>query len=216
MKDGRKSTSRRPEGIEIGNQELDSAEPEEPGGDEQVEKSKGRLALIADRANAAGPASQQSVSSLTQSASLLSLFDKAFAGSGVIADKQVKSLREKNPGKSPVELVSKLERRFLSEVTTIGAATGGTAAVPGVGTVAALGTAVGATTAFMGLTAVHVQSVARLLEVDVAESDHERALVLAVLLCGSSSGAVSNAAERTGAHWGNWRQRRCRLQVSNN
>ena len=202
MKGGRETTRRHREGIELGNQESNSVEEGEPRREAQVEKPKGRLALIANRANSAGRAAQESASSLTQSASLLSLFDKAFAGSGVIADKQVKNLREKNPNKSTVELVSKLERRFLSEVTAIGAATGGTAAVPGVGTVAALGTAVGDTTAFMGLTAVHVQSVARLLEVDVADSDHERALVLAVLLGGSSSGAVSKAAERTGAHWG--------------
>lgn len=122
----------------MGNQESRGSEQ---GDSEQAapsEKSRGRLAVLADRANSAGKAAQQSASSIAQSASLLSLFDKAFAGSGVLADKQVKNLREKNPDKSPVELVSKLERRFLSEVTAIGAATGGTAAVPGVGTVAAL------------------------------------------------------------------------------
>ena len=145
---------------------------------------------------------------------LTNIFNRAFDLSKPMAKKQVDGIREKYPNLSAPEVLKKLERRYLSEVTSLGAATGATAAVPGVGTVAALGTMVGDTAIFTERTATFVQAVAYALDVELADTDHERAIVMAVIFGGQGSGVASKAAERTGAHLGKKVTKACLLYTS--
>lgn len=133
---------------------------------------------------------------------LLKAFDVALRCSGALAEKQVKRMQEKHPHLSTRQQIDKLADRFLSEVTAVGAATGASAAAPGVGTAAALSVMAGDMTVFLTAACVYVQSVVRVLDIDIEDADHSRFLILTVLLGGSGSGIVKKTAERTGAHWG--------------
>jgi len=70
---------------------------------------------------------------------------------------------------------------LMSTVTSSGAATGGAAAVPGVGTAASLGLVGGDTGVFLTTAAMYVLATSRIHGVDPGHIEHQRALVLAVL-----------------------------------
>ena len=68
----------------------------------------------------------------------------------------VERLRRRRPDATPAEIVETIERQFLAAVTSTGAAIGGTATVPGIGTVSALALSAGETVAFLETSAVFV------------------------------------------------------------
>jgi hypothetical protein len=91
-------------------------------------------------------------------------------------------IRRKHPDATPEELQSVLERRYLATVTASGAATGATAVVPAVGTVASLALSAAETVAFLEATALFAQSVAELHGITVEDPERTRGLVLALML----------------------------------
>lgn len=91
-------------------------------------------------------------------------------------------LRRKHPEDSPAQLAERLGRQYLTAVMGEGAAAGGTAVVPGVGTVAALGLSAAATVAFLETTALYAQSVAELMGVSTEDPRRAQTLVMAVML----------------------------------
>lgn len=133
---------------------------------------------------------------------LLRLFDTSLASAGRAVDPFVQSLRNRNPNASRSELIKRLDTYFISTVTSSGAATGGAAAAPGVGTVAGLGLATGDTGLFLTTATTYVLAVSRIHGVDPGHLEHQRALVLAVLAGGGGAATVSRIAERTGGYWG--------------
>ncbi|MGH3966511.1 MAG: hypothetical protein ACRDRY_25280 [Pseudonocardiaceae bacterium] len=72
----------------------------------------------------------------------------------------VARLRRARPGATPAEIVAVLEKQYLVTVTGTGAAVGGVAAAPGVGTVAALALSGGETAVFLEVTALFALAVA--------------------------------------------------------
>nr|WP_225443647.1 hypothetical protein [Lolliginicoccus lacisalsi] len=132
----------------------------------------------------------------------LALLDKAIAAADSLMLKRVERLRAKHPEASADQLVKKLETTFMSAVTASGAATGGAAAVPGVGTAAALAMTAGDTSWFMTASAAHVLAVLRVHGIELDDLEHQKAVVLTVLAGGSGSVFASKAAGRTGAHLG--------------
>lgn len=139
-----------------------------------------------------------------QSKTLVSynILDRAIQEASKLAGKGVERLRAQYPDATQDDLVKKLEAGFTTLVTTTGAATGGVAAAPGVGTVAALATGVGDGMAFLTATASHVLAVANVYGIDVENHERQRALLLMVVAGGSAAGTVSKAAGRTGSHLG--------------
>lgn len=119
-----------------------------------------------------------------------------------MAEAQVKQLRKKHPTKTTEEIIAILERRYLSETTSIGVGSGAAAAVPGAGTVAALGLTAVDAGSFLTATAVHVFAVMKVLDIELADIEHERALVMSIVLGGSGSRTIERVAQRTGKHWG--------------
>jgi hypothetical protein len=71
----------------------------------------------------------------------------------------VARLRRSNPGASPAEIVTKLEKHYLAAVMASGAAVGSAAAVPGIGTLAALSAVAGETVVFLEATAAFALAV---------------------------------------------------------
>lgn len=91
-------------------------------------------------------------------------------------------LRRKHPTDTPAQLAERLGHQYLVAVTGEGAAAGGTAVVPGIGTAAALGLSAAATVAFLETTALYAQSVAELMGVSTEDPQRAQTLVMAVML----------------------------------
>jgi hypothetical protein len=83
---------------------------------------------------------------------------------------------------TPAQLITRMERRYLASVATIGAASGGVGAVPGVGTATSIASAALEITAFIEATAVYALAVAEVHGVATDDPMMRRALVLGVLL----------------------------------
>jgi hypothetical protein len=115
----------------------------------------------------------------------------------------VQRLRRANPGASPAEIITKLEKRYLAAVMASGAAVGSAAAFPGIGTIAALSAVAGETVVFLEATALFVLAVAEVHGIPAGHREHRRALVLSVLVGDESKGAVRDLVGpgRTNGAW---------------
>jgi hypothetical protein len=115
----------------------------------------------------------------------------------------VQRLRRANPGASPAEIITKLEKRYLAAVMASGAAVGSAAAFPGIGTITALSAVAGETVVFLEATALFVLAVAEVHGIPAGHREHRRALVLSVLVGDDSKGAVRDLVGpgRTNGAW---------------
>lgn len=118
----------------------------------------------------------------------------------VVAD-YVARLRRRRPEADPAEVVSMLERQYLAAVTGTGAAIGGTAAAPGIGTVSALLIGAGETLTFVETSAIFVLAVAEVHGVHVDDIERRRALLLAVLVGESGSVIMEKVTGKATKHW---------------
>ncbi|XNZ00197.1 hypothetical protein ACL90Y_10725 [Micrococcus luteus] len=94
----------------------------------------------------------------------------------------IRRLHKKNPDETPAQLADRLTDQYLLAVTGAGAAVGGTAIIPGIGTVAALGLSAAAVVGFMETTALYAQSIAELHGITTEDPRRAEALVMAVML----------------------------------
>ncbi|MGH3753793.1 MAG: hypothetical protein ACRDRP_14055 [Pseudonocardiaceae bacterium] len=114
----------------------------------------------------------------------------------------VARLRQARPDATPAEIIAVLEKQYLTTVTVSGAAVGGAAAVPAVGTLAALALTGGETVVFLEATALFALAVAEVHGIRVEEVERRRTLVLAVVLGDRGAMLVEKMTGRTGQHWG--------------
>lgn len=94
----------------------------------------------------------------------------------------LRRLRRQHPHDSPAQLSQRLERRYLTAVGGTGAAVGGSAAVPGIGTVTSLGLSAAATVGFLEATALYAASIAELHGVHLEDPDRARTTIMALML----------------------------------
>src|SRR6478672_8995649 len=109
-------------------------------------------------------------------------------------------VRRRDPEATPAEVVERLERFYRAAVIGTGAASGGTAALPGVGTVASVATATAEVAAFVSETAMYVLALAEVYGIAIADPQIRRALVLTVLL-GDVGEAALAGGEIEAKHW---------------
>ncbi len=114
----------------------------------------------------------------------------------------VARLRRARPDLTPAGVIAVLERRYLAAVTGAGAAVGGVAAVPAVGTVVAVALSGGETVVFLQATAFLALAVAEVHGIGVEEVERRRALVLAVVVGDHGAMLVEKIAGQTSEHWG--------------
>lgn len=121
----------------------------------------------------------------------------------------LRAIRRNHPTATPDEIVRVLERRYLTAVTTGGAAVGATAVVPGIGTGVTLALSGVETAAFLEATALFTQSVAEVHGLHVENPDRARALVMTIMMGREGVDLVRQfAARATGrgvsrdAYWG--------------
>lgn len=133
---------------------------------------------------------------------VLDLLDKAIDLQTPLVRKNIARARQRNPEATPAEVIRSLERMYVSALTGTGAAVGGTAAAPGVGTGLALALSAGETLSSLELSALFALSLAEVHGVPIDEVERRRTIVMGVMLGGSGSTTITKVAERTGQHWG--------------
>jgi hypothetical protein len=119
--------------------------------------------------------------------------DKVLAIQRPVVLAYVDRVRRRKPDATPAELVEQLERRYLGAVISAGAASGGAAALPGVGTAASVATGAAEIAAFVSATGLYVLALAEVYGVPVSDPQVRRALVLTVLLGEVGAAAVAGA-----------------------
>ena len=112
--------------------------------------------------------------------------------------KNIQRITAKHPGESPERLAERLGQQYLTTVTGAGAAVGGTAIVPGIGTVAALGLSGAAVVGFMEATALYAQSLAELHGITTQDPQRAQALVMALMLGDDAKELLREAAAKAG------------------
>lgn len=126
--------------------------------------------------------------------------DRALAIQRPVVTAYVDRVRRQHPDARPDDVVRLLERRYLTTVIGTGAASGGTAALPGLGTGASLATGAAEIAAFISATAMFVLALAEVHGVPVSDPQVRRALVLTVLLGDVGAAAVAGG-DIEAKHW---------------
>lgn len=132
----------------------------------------------------------------------LDLLDKAIDAQSPLVRKNIARARQRNPEAPPAQVIRNLERMYVSALTGTGAAVGGTAAAPGVGTGVALALSAGEAVSSLELTALFALSIAEVHGVPIDEIERRRTIVMGIMLGGTGSATIGKVAERTGQHWG--------------
>lgn len=112
--------------------------------------------------------------------------------------KNIQRMAAKHPGESPERLAERLGQQYLTTVTGAGAAVGGTAIVPGIGTVAALVLSGAAVAGFMEATALYAQSLAELHGITTQDPQRAQALVMGLMLGDDAKELLREAAAKAG------------------
>ncbi|MGX7826026.1 hypothetical protein ACTG9Q_13120 [Actinokineospora sp. 24-640] len=133
---------------------------------------------------------------------VLDLLDKAIGLQTPLVRKNIARARQRNPEATPAEIIRTLERMYVSTLAGTGAAVGGAAAAPAVGTGIALALSAGEAFSSLELSTLFVLSVAEVHGVRLDEIERRRTLVMGILLGQSGSTSIGKIAERTGQHWG--------------
>lgn len=133
---------------------------------------------------------------------VLDLLDKAIDVQSPLVRKNIARARQRNPEATPAQLIRALERMYVSALTGTGAAVGGTAAAPGVGTGIALALSAGEALSSLELSALFALSIAEVHGIPLDEVERRRTIVMGIMLGGTGSTTIAKIAERTGQHWG--------------
>ncbi|MDH6236206.1 hypothetical protein [Cryobacterium sp. CG_9.6] len=135
-------------------------------------------------------------------------FDRMLSIHRPVVLAHIRAIRARNLQATPAEIILILERRYLTAVTTGGAAVGATAVIPGVGTGMTLALSGVETAGFLEATALFAQSVSEVHGLAIDDPDRARALVMTMMLGTEGSDLVRQlAAQFTGggartAYWG--------------
>jgi hypothetical protein len=105
----------------------------------------------------------------------------------------VERARRSRPQASPREVLRGLEKQYLASVSTVGAAAGASAAIPGEGQAVGLVVNVLEVPAFIEASILFAIACAEVHGVEIHDLDRRRTLALAILL--------GNSAARTSPHW---------------
>jgi hypothetical protein len=120
----------------------------------------------------------------------------------------IRSIRAGKPDAGPPEVIRILERRYLTAVTTGGAAVGAAAVVPGVGLVSSVALSAAETAGFLEASALFAQSITEVHGIPVDDPDRARTLVMTLVLGGAGSDLVRQLAgqasggQARSAFWG--------------
>ncbi|WP_430784556.1 hypothetical protein [Actinoplanes sp. G11-F43] len=132
---------------------------------------------------------------------VLDLLSKAIEIQGPMVRKNIARARQRNPEATPAQVIRTLEGMYVGALTSTGAAVGGAAAAPGVGTGIALALSAGEALSSLEMSALFALSVAEVHGVPIDEIERRRTIVMGIMLGGTGATTITKAAERTGQHW---------------
>jgi hypothetical protein len=95
---------------------------------------------------------------------------------------QIAKIRRKDPDATPAQVIAALDRRYQLVVAGLGAAGGGIAVVPAIGTVVSLATATAEAVAVLDAAVLYTLAVAEVHRLPVDDVQRRRALVLGVVM----------------------------------
>ncbi len=135
--------------------------------------------------------------------------DRLLAVQRPVVVAHLRSIRLRHPDATTAQIAQMLERRYLTAVTSGGAAVGATAVIPGIGTATTLALSGVETAGFLEATALYAQSLAELHGIPVENPDRARALVLALMLgregadlVGQFARQASGRGDARSVYWG--------------
>ncbi|HEY4151681.1 MAG TPA: hypothetical protein VGM38_00020 [Pseudolysinimonas sp.] len=134
--------------------------------------------------------------------------DKVLSVQRPIVLAHIRSIRNSKPDASPAQVITILERRFLTAVTGGGALVGATSAIPAVGVATSLVLSGVETAGFLEASALFAQSVTEVHGIAVVEPERARTLVMAMMLGSGGQELLQQfATEAAGrgsrsAYWG--------------
>lgn len=108
----------------------------------------------------------------------------------------LRALRRKHPELTPEQVIARLEKQYLSAVSTGGAAVGATAVAPGIGTAAAIGLTVAETVGFLEASAFFGQAITEVHGIAVQDEQRAKALVMGLMLGAGGQSLVKRAASQ--------------------
>lgn len=131
------------------------------------------------------------------------MLDRSLAVEQPLVHAYLDRVRSRHPDARPDVVVSHLDKQYRRAVMGIGAAAGGAAAMPGIGTGAAIASGMAEVAAFVSATAMYVLALAEVHDIPTHDPEVRRELVMAVLLGEGSMLAVEGgaAAVGMGGHW---------------
>ncbi|HUG50504.1 MAG TPA: hypothetical protein VLZ78_05855 [Terrimesophilobacter sp.] len=108
----------------------------------------------------------------------------------------LRRIRAQHPDADPARVIAILERRYLTAVTSGGAAVGASAVIPGVGVGISLALSGAETAGFLETSALFAQSVTEVHGIAVDDPERARTLVMAMMLGTAGSDLVRQLAEQ--------------------
>ncbi len=120
----------------------------------------------------------------------------------------IRSIRRRSPNATPAQVISILETRYLTAVTTGGAAVGASAVIPAVGVGISLALSAVETAGFLEASALFAQSVTEVHGIAVDDPERARTLVMTMMLGSAGSDLVKQFAGQVtggktrGTFWG--------------
>ncbi|MGI8814735.1 MAG: hypothetical protein ACR2G2_05455 [Pseudonocardia sp.] len=113
---------------------------------------------------------------------------------------QILKIRRDRPYATPAEVIAALDKVYQLAVSGTGAAAGGVAFVPGVGTAASLATATAEAIAALNASVLYTLAVAEVYGLDLHDVERRRALVLGIVL-GEGGGKLMRKVTGGSQQW---------------
>jgi hypothetical protein len=120
----------------------------------------------------------------------------------------IRGIRRRSPNATPAQVITILETRYLTAVTTGGAAVGASSVIPAVGVGISLALSAVETAGFLEASALFAQSVTEVHGIAVDEPERARTLVMTMMLGSAGSDLVKQFAGQVtggksrGSFWG--------------
>jgi hypothetical protein len=132
-------------------------------------------------ANGTGPQSPEAPKGITGKV-LQAAVERALVVEQPLVAQYIANVRKDKPFATPTEVVATLDKQYTLAVGGTGAAAGGAAFVPGIGTVASLAAATAEAIAALNASVLYVLAVAEVHGLAMEEVERRRALVLGIVL----------------------------------
>lgn len=132
---------------------------------------------------------------------LLEKINSILQGQASPAAAYVRKLRAKHPRLTPSAILKKLGTELLITTSAAGAATGATAAAPGIGKAAARAITLGGPAVSLPAAVFYILAVAEVHQIPPADIEHRRKLALSILLEQGADRAIPDFARKTSQHW---------------